>query len=154
MGRPKHKDHRKADEEEDDTNDIINIVAEQLGKAIWEVTEDEIEKYKNENQNEESESEEDEKEDEKERKEEKKSKILGNKNITIINFLPKNSLGHLRNKVNLLQEVNDNIKTFSEGSSKVPNLGNCNFIKNDEEIIKYPNFPFAQFFNQINQEDS
>lgn len=93
-----------------------------------------------------------EKEDEEEKgKKEEKSEILPNKNITIINFFPKNNLGHLRNKVNLLQEVNENIKSFSQGSSKVPNLGNCNYLKQDETIIKYPNFPFAQYFNQINQ---
>ena len=92
-----------------------------------------------------------EKEDEEEGKEEEKSENSTKKNITIIKFFPKNNYGHLRNKVNLLQEVNDNIKSFSQGSSKVPNLGNCNFLKEDETIIKYPNFPFAQYFNQINQ---
>ena len=49
MGKPKHKDHRKEnDSDSDNDDDIINIVAERLGKAIWEVTEADIAAYKNE----------------------------------------------------------------------------------------------------------
>ena len=70
MGKPKHKDHRKEnDSDSDNDDDIINIVAERLGKAIWEVTEADIAAYKNEDSDsdeEEEEKKEEPKEDEEE----------------------------------------------------------------------------------------